>query len=1574
MRNAPHYRRSLIYSVLMLSVLAVAGPVTSGAKGAAGPPELGDRMEIHRECYRFTAGVSFEAHPYVTDWDNDGLMDLLVGVNEGNLHLCANIGSASEPALAPPQVVQNAYGDIDVGMTAAPVHHDWNADGRRDLLVGDTSGRVAFFANIGTDSVPIFNSGTTLTAGGVTLDVGSSSTPFVADWNNDGKDDLLVGELDGNINLFINTGTNAAPVLAAGVLLAAGGSVIDMGVESRPFVLDWNGDGRKDLFSNAKPQWRLSVFINTGTDAAPSFDSETVLYDENGAVVYTADHGYCFGDVNGDGADDLIMTDAFEAAMYYANQGDNDDRMYETATCFPGGSMEFFPEAKSVRVVDWDEDGRKDIFMTLGHDGHHYVFFNTGTNAEPELGAQWRVTSTVDGKLGFSNCQYNSPVIADWDQDGRKDLLIVRTREYDTGDVLLYLNQGENYHPEFGAGEKLLTSDYTDLGPEQSTGLEVVDWNNDGKKDLCIGSNMYGGGWPDGGTYQYLFINQGTDQAPVFSYGTPLMHGEPGYEAPMFATWGMSPRIWDYEEDGDFDILLNSGAESQKLTNYLNDGLAGAPHFLCQGFLQADGADLHNTCFPIPAVVDWNEDGKKDILLGAYPDLYWYENTQAASTAPAEVTALTVAGVTDSSISLAWTNPVEDDFGGVLIVRSSAAIQWLPSDQQRYYPAPGVEVAPGVTVVYAAGGDHSFTPWTDTGLAQGTVYYYRAFSYDAILPLYSVSGVAVSGMTSGDTPTPTPSPTATATPSPTGTPTEPPVGPPEFGAPVEILREAHIPVQDDYYYKPFLTDWDNDGRLDLLTGCYSGTVYLSMNIGTSTSPQMADAVPLDADYSTLNVGGHSCPLHFDWNADGKRDLLVGNYSGHIQFYENMGSDTAPLFYYSLDLAADYATIDLGYQANPCVVDWNNDTLPDLVAGASDGRIHLFLNNGSQGNPQLGPEILVEAGGTIINTGWGSSPRVADWNGDGRKDLLTGSTNWPPHVALFLNTGTDQAPVFDGATQLFTDDSAVAYPYTAGWTLGDINGDTLEDFVALSPIGSFLFYPNTGDNADREFEYALYIPGEEPTRLFGRGKTARVIDWDEDGRKDLFINAEWRARHYLVLNTGTATEPAFTRQELLRTVDGERIGFGDNAYCFPEVVDWDNDGRKDLLVSSLDYSDTGDVYLYLNQGENYDPAFAAPVKLSSGYADIGPQASRSLETADWNSDGKKDLLIGSYIYGANGMYQYVMLNSGTDAAPVLDDLSILTFENGYTAPLPGNYYCGVRVWDFEEDGDPDILMSTMNDYERLTSYINDGVPGSPHLVNGGFIQADGYDLYGYDIALPEVTDWDEDGRKDLLVSQIYGMYWYPNTQSEQSAPPEAVDFQAVAVDDEAVELTWTNPAVMDFAGVIIVRSESSITWLPSDRQHYHVTPGSEVASGVTVVYTGAGDHSASPWMDSGLSTGIEYYYRLFTFDAVLPSYSVQGAELSVTASAPSPTPEPSPTVEPSPTLPPSPTPTPSPTTPPTAVATDTPAVTPTPTITPPPPPVPALGPMGGLLAIVLLSCLAVCGRKRVQYACQGTEKP
>lgn len=142
-------------------------------------------------------------YPTFGDMDNDGDNDMLLGDEEGRMHLFRNDGGAGNPADF--TISQPNYMDIDAGMSAKPQIVDVNNDNLPDLLVGERSGTIKYYENIGTPENSLFASEATVeTFGGIDVMKNCCtgySSPFLTTDSLDNKI-LYIGSEQGKLYAY----------------------------------------------------------------------------------------------------------------------------------------------------------------------------------------------------------------------------------------------------------------------------------------------------------------------------------------------------------------------------------------------------------------------------------------------------------------------------------------------------------------------------------------------------------------------------------------------------------------------------------------------------------------------------------------------------------------------------------------------------------------------------------------------------------------------------------------------------------------------------------------------------------------------------------------------------------------------------------------------------------------------------------------------------------------------------------------------------------------------------------------------------------------------------------------------------------------------------------------------------------------------------------------------------------------------------------------------------------------------------------------------------------------------------
>jgi hypothetical protein len=391
-------------------------------------------------------------------------------------------------------------------------------------------------------------------------------------------------------------------------------------------------------------------------------------------------------------------------------------------------------------------------------------------------------------------------------------------------------------------------------------------------------------------------------------------------------------------------------------------------------------------------------------------------------------------------------------------------------------------------------------------------------------------------------------------------------------APAELVLDEPQIIQDSGedlwifgYSVPSCADWDADGKQDLIvgeggSGYPDGRVRIYRNVGSAEAPAFAGYVYAMAGEDTLTWPAAGClglfPRVVNWDDDGRKDLLVGTAEGTVRIYRNVGTDTEPLFDNGAVVQAGLAqpeNIDIGFRATPTWVDWNLDGRHDLLIGAGDGRLRLYLDTAVVGEPQFATALIIQQeGADLVVPGGRSSPDFTDCDGDGCRDLLVGNT--AGQLLLYSNVGTDADPGFISFIEVLADGRVIdlpgearSRPFVCDWTgSGQIDvligsaeglvyfyeGREIISAAQLPPItGLLAAYPNPFNPRvnlifvlaqPQHIELAIYsVAGQRVARLASGNLPAgeQLFSWDgRDSR-----GSDLPSGQYIVYLNGAGTD-------------------------------------------------------------------------------------------------------------------------------------------------------------------------------------------------------------------------------------------------------------------------------------------------------------------------------------------------------------------------------------------------------------------------------------------------------------------
>ena len=553
-------------------------------------------------------------------------------------------------------------------------------------------------------------------------------------------------------------------------------------------------------------------------------------------------------------------------------------------------------------------------------------------------------------------------------------------------------------------GEETLDKPF--LGGFNRPKVQWLDWDADGDIDLFI---------LDASGYLRYMENQGTASSPDFHLITVY------YENIFCGGWF---HFADFDNDGDLDLAAQNDDEPDHISYFQNSG----GQLVFSAVLTAVGGGyVTSSSVMTPTFSDIDNDGDLDFFTGNMTGtLTYYENTDLAGGIPqyefitnswqdiyivggtriddrhgaSAITFIDLDG--DGDLDLSWGDYFQQSL--YIIWNSGSAESPYMIEVTTEYPPEDPIISAGqnmptfadldgdgdedlyVTVLSGAYGNqlvNNFFYYKNTGSNSNPEYSYITNNYFSMLDIFSNSS-------------------------------------------------------------PELVDIDSDGDLDLFVANqydlsetpWVGRIHFFRNMGSSSSPNY-----LEEQTSLLNenMGQMLTPEFGDLDGDGDMDLLVGDFNGFIQYFENISTDDNLIF----SFIENVGNIDLSGNSVPTLGDLDGDGDLDMLIGQLNGSLIFYRNGGNTSAYDFQEESFDD-----IQVQSNSAPELIAMDGDEDLDLVLGSAN--EGLLFYRNLNSDNFQ--------FQFDPDMAMPMVGlntRPTAGNIFGiETLDIITGLSTGGMY----------------------------------------------------------------------------------------------------------------------------------------------------------------------------------------------------------------------------------------------------------------------------------------------------------------------------------------------------------------------------------------------------------------------------------------------------------------------------------------------------------------------------------------
>jgi len=437
--------------------------------------------------------------------------------------------SQSFTALESTNITENSFSSdalYDSGYSfVRPCVADFDNDGDLDLIIGFSKGALIYFKNTGNATVFSY----TKMSKPIVQISDENLSPFPVDIDNDGDIDLVVGTKSGKVYFVENLGTTGDfPTFQVGSVIVTGG------VNTRPALSDADNDGDLDLFLG-DDNYGIAYYINVGSVTSFSFATTPDIAN----VVNSTTYRWltpAFADTDGDGDKELVCGEKDGHLVHYDKAVNGSSFVYNfTSASYAGVN---FGQSGASTPFFADLNGNGNIDLIVGSVfGKTHLYDGNGSNSYSLKTDQFGYTDLTQVQGTFS-----SPLLVDLDNDGDLDMLIGNGLS-----VEYWKNVGvdQNYPTWEVVSENYLSSTYV------ITNLSAWDYDNDGDLDIFFGTNSGGVG---------LYKNNGSASSPSFTveYSGYYSNLDACFDRLRIAYGNSSVDFADFDGDGDRDALVSS--------------------------------------------------------------------------------------------------------------------------------------------------------------------------------------------------------------------------------------------------------------------------------------------------------------------------------------------------------------------------------------------------------------------------------------------------------------------------------------------------------------------------------------------------------------------------------------------------------------------------------------------------------------------------------------------------------------------------------------------------------------------------------------------------------------------------------------------------------------------------------------------------------------------------------------------------------------------------------------------------------------------------------------------------------